>query len=370
MTVARVAVLIPSFGDGGVERMMVNIARGLAGVGAHVDFITVSAEGPYLDTLPPTVGRVMLSSADLRRELVDYLHLYQPQALLSAKLKDDALALAAAREADVRSRVFARVGTTFSAHRDSRRRRFLKDWLRARTLRRLYRQVDGIICVSEGVADDLCALTDLPRERIHVAPNPVVTPELLEQSATPVDHPWFAPDQPPVILGAGRLGSAKNFALLVAAFARLRAQRACRLMIIGEGRRRDELLSLARRLQVSADIALPGFVHNAYAYMAKAALFVLSSNVEGSPNVLTEALACGTPVVATDCRSGPREILAGGRYGRLVPVGDEQSLAEAMAATLAETPNPAELQQAASRYTLARSAEAYMRALGLEPKQL
>jgi glycosyltransferase involved in cell wall biosynthesis len=319
MNSSRVAICIPSFGSGGVERMMVNIARGLAAAGTTVDFVTLIADGPYLNALPATVGRVTLPATDLRHGLVDYLRLTRPGALLTAKVKDDVLALEAKQLAGVGTRVFTRVGTTFSAHRGTHKIKWIKHWWRARMLRQLYRQVDGIICVSAGVADDLQAITGLSRTRMHVVPNPVVTPELIDQAAEVLSHPWFAAGEPPVILGAGRLSSAKNFALLLRAFARLREERSCRVMIIGEGHKRGELQTEARRLGIDDHFALPGFVHNAYAYMAKAALFVLSSNVEGSPNVLTEALACGTPVVATDCRSGPREILADGRYGRERP---------------------------------------------------
>lgn len=363
---SRIAILISSFGDGGVERMMVNLARGFDAAGAAVDFVACTDSGPYLPTLPATVRRIVLEGASIRFELVDYLRKANPAVLISAKLDDDALALWAKRRAGAGTRIYARVGTNLSGHRTVRRFAAFKHWRKTNKLSRLYRQVDGVICVSPGVADDLQAITGLPRERMHVLPNPVVTPELAEQAAEAVDHPWFAPQEPPVILGAGRLSAAKNFPLLLRAFTRVRALRACRLMIIGEGRKRPELEALARQLNIHADFTLPGFVHNAYAYMAKSALFVLSSKVEGSPNVLIEALACGTPVVATDCPSGPREILAGGRFGALVPVADEAALANAIEAALDAPLSASELQAAASGYTLKNSAQAYLGALGVQ----
>lgn len=304
---SRIALFISSFGDGGVERMMVNIARGLNAASVAVDFVTRTESGPYLHTLPTTVRRIVLRGTSIRFALVDYLRKANPSTLISAKLDDDALALWAKRRAGVSTQIYVRVGTTLSGHRTARRFATLKHWRKTRKLNQLYRQADGIICVSAGVADDLHAITGLPREQMHVLSNPVVSPELLEQAIEAADHPWFAPQEPPVILGAGRLSAVKNFPLLLRAFARVRTERACRLMIIGEGRKRHQLEALARQLGIHADFALPGFVHNAYAYMAKSALFVLSSNVEGSPNVLTEALACGTSVVATDCPSAPGE---------------------------------------------------------------
>lgn len=363
----RLTVFIPGFDDGGVERMMVNLARGAAELGVAVDFVTKRAEGTYLAALGDKVRLVPLGSDDPQRALDRYLAQAQPDALLSCKLESDAIAIASVHRAKLPTRLYVRVGTTISAHRQAHPHHFIKHWWQTRMLRRLYRQVDGILCVSQGVADDVQRISGLPRQLLHVPPNPVVAPELRQLAAEPVDHPWLAPDQPPVILGAGRLGQVKNFPLLIGAFARLRRERPCRLLILGQGKKRDELLQLGRRLGVEADLDLPGFAANPYAYMAKARLFVLSSNIEGSPNVLVEALACGTPVVATDCRSGPREILDGGRYGELVPVGDEAALAAAMRRTLEQPPSRALLEAAAQRYTLANSAHAYLRAMGLAP---
>src|SRR5690606_37626457 len=134
---------------------------------------------------------------------------------------------------------------------------------------------------------------------------------------------------PPVLVAAGRLVPQKNFPLLLAAFAQLRAQRPARLLILGEGRERPRLEAAAHELGIAADVALPGHVDNPYAAYARASLFVLSSDWEGLPTVLIEALACGCPIVATDCPSGPAEILQGGRYGSLVPMGDAAALAQA-----------------------------------------
>jgi glycosyltransferase involved in cell wall biosynthesis len=138
-----------------------------------------------------------------------------------------------------------------------------------------------------------------------------------------------------------------------------------RLIILGEGRDRVALEQLAAREGVGTDVALPGFQSNPYAWLSRARLFVLSSAWEGSPNALTEAMALGVPVVSTDCRSGPRELLDGGRYGRLVPVGDVDALAAAMLETL-ERPPPAEtLTEAVHDYGAQSSARHYLRALGL-----
>jgi glycosyltransferase involved in cell wall biosynthesis len=164
--------------------------------------------------------------------------------------------------------------------------------------------------------------------------NPVVGPELFARSKDVVEHLWFEPNSPPVILGIGRLTRAKDFPTLLLAFALVRRQMPCRLMILGEGEDRPTLTTLASSTGFAEDIAFPGFVENPYKYLAHSSLFVLSSLWEGLPTVLIEALALAVPVVSTDCESGPREILMGGLYGKLVNPGDPIALAEAMRETL------------------------------------
>jgi glycosyltransferase involved in cell wall biosynthesis len=238
-------------------------------------------------------------------------------------------------------------------------------------MRRTYAQAEAIVAVSNGVADDLARLTGLPRERVRTVYNPVVGPELARLAAEPVDHPWFRPGQSsPVVLGAGRLSGQKDFPTLVRAFARLRATMPARLVILGSAstpeltaKRAGELRALAAEKGLVEEVDLPGFVPNPYAYMARSALFVLSSAFEGFGNVLVEAMATGCPVVSTDCPSGPAEILDGGRHGPLVPVGDDAALAAAMARTLAAPPDPAALRRRAAEFTPERATDAYLEAL-------
>jgi glycosyltransferase involved in cell wall biosynthesis len=230
-------------------------------------------------------------------------------------------------------------------------------------IRLLYRQADEIVAVSEGVKKDLMRITGLPPERITVIANPAVSNRIYSLAAASTPHPWFNDTTIPVVLGAGRLTRQKDFPTLVRAFAKVKAVRACRLIILGDGNDREKLLSLARELKIDRDIDLPGFISNPYAYLRRASLFVLSSIWEGSPNVLTEALALGTPAVATDCPSGPREILKDGAIGRLVPVGDPDALAAAMLSTLTAPPDTALLKTAVHEYAVAFSSRRYMELL-------
>ena len=200
-----------------------------------------------------------------------------------------------------------------------------------------YRFADRVVAVSHGVADDLAETTGLPRDRVLVVGNPVVTPEVRSKAEQPATHPWLLdPDGPPVILGVGRLSPQKNFALLLRAFAQVRSERDARLLILGEGPKRAELEKLAKELDISKDLSMPGFVDNPYAEMAAADVFALSSEYEGLPTVLIEALFCDTPVVSTDCKAGPRQILDDGVHGKLVPVGDLDALVTALHGVLDE----------------------------------
>lgn len=197
-----------------------------------------------------------------------------------------------------------------------------------------YRRACQVIAVSQGAADDLVANFGADPSRVEVVANPVVGPRMLGLREASVEHPWFNSDAPPVILAVGRLTRQKNFPLLIEAFRIVHEARPVRLMILGEGEQRRELEALARRLGVAHDVALPGFDPNPFRFMGRAAAFVLSSDWEGLPGGLIQALACGAPVVSTDCPSGPREILNGGAYGRLVPTGNVTALAEAIEASL------------------------------------
>ncbi|MBK1707658.1 glycosyltransferase [Marichromatium gracile] len=361
------AVFASFSGSGGVERMLVNLIRGLVDLGQPVELLLVRAEGPHLERLPPEVRQIRLGVDHTQLAipaLARYLRRRRPAALLAAKDRAGRAAVIARALAGTDTRLVLRLGTHLStamAERDA-----LARWLRYAPIRVLYPRLDGIVAVSEGVAADTARIARLEPARIGVIRNPVITPELAEQAAAPCPHPWLADAAPPVILGAGRLQRQKDFPTLLRAFARVHAERPeCRLMILGEGGGRARLERLARELGIGAAVALPGFQHNPYAFIARARQFVLSSAWEGSPNVLTEALALGVPSVATDCPSGPRELLDGGRYGPLVAVGDDQALARAMTATLDAPLPPATLRRAVAAYRQERSAAHYLEVLGL-----
>lgn len=346
---------------------MTNIAHGIAEQGFSVDFVVGSPDAPYLDTLPASVRLHHLTERDRyarRRFLHDYVERRRPAIVLTAKTEDDRIALAVKASQSGDTRYFLRPGTTQSERWNARGRHPLKRWWERRQLRALFQRADGVIAVSRGVAEDFAAITGLPLDRIRVVRNPNITPELEQSACAPLDHPWFAPGEPPVIMGIGGLRFQKDFSTLIRAFALLHRRQPCRLLILGQGRQLQRLKRLSGELGVAEAVELHGFDPNPYRFLARAKLFVLSSLWEGSPNVLTESLALGVPVAATDCRSGPREILQDGRYGPLVPVGDVEALARAMEETLRRPLPPETLREAVRDYRLEISARGYLEAFG------
>jgi glycosyltransferase involved in cell wall biosynthesis len=360
------AVFASFSGAGGVERMLVNLIGGFLDLGQPVDLVLLRASGPHLARLPTEVNRIRLGtdhSLLAAPVLARYLRRRRPAALLAAKDRAGRAAVLARTLAGTDTRLVMRLGTHLSAAMAEKTA--LERWLRYAPIRRLYPRIDRIVAVSDGVAEDTVRIARIPRERISVIRNPVITPQLDRLAAAPCAHPWLAPDQPPVILGAGRLQRQKDFPTLIRAFARLPRAGGCRLGILGEGGGRAKLEALIGELDLTDRVALLGFQDNPYAWLARARLFVLSSAWEGSPNVLTEAMALGIPVVSTDCPSGPSELLDSGRLGPLVPVGDVEALAAAMQRTLEHPLAPEILRSAVAEYEQRRSAERYLEVLGL-----
>ena len=357
----RIALFLPTLGGGGAERVMVSLANEFAGRGFLVDLVLVKAEGPYLKDVAPTVRIVDLNSSRLIfgfPKLVKYFRKEKPPVILSALNHVNIVTLWAKRIAFSKVRVIISEHNTLSIAQGKNSN--WKNKLIRACMRMTYSNAGAIVAVSKGVADDLAAELKIARTSIEVIYNPVVTEKLHQLSFAPVVHPWTAPGQPAIILGIGRLTEAKDFSTLIRSFEKVRKDHSTRLVILGEGNLRSELERLVLDLDLADDVLLPGFVENPYAWMRCASVFVLSSVWEGLPTVLIEAMACGTPVVSTNCPSGPSEILENGKWGRLVPVRDYEALALEISATLVNDAKP-NVSSRAMDFTVEKSVQNYLK---------
>jgi glycosyltransferase involved in cell wall biosynthesis len=354
-------IYLPDLASGGAERLHLTMAPAFVEADFAVTFLLHRAEGTLKPYLPPGVrvvsmdcGRTIAGLFPLKR----FLQRDRPDILLSNLGHNNIIAIWAAALARVPTRVITSYHSVLSAETAPTARwqyRILP------LLSRLFlNRAHGIVAVSQGVADDLARTTGVARNRITVIYNPVVFPDFDRRMAESAPHPWLQNGGPPIILGVGRLVPLKDFATLVAAFTITLRLRNARLILLGEGPARGDLLALTESLGIAQHVSLPGFQSNPFPFMRHAAALVMSSAYEGFGNVLAEALACGTPVVSTDCPYGPAEILAKGRFGRLVPVGDPEAMAKAIIETLDHP--PAEFLQSRGRsFTVERAASEYIR---------
>lgn len=350
---------------GGVQRGRVTIANALASRGVQVACVLPEAEGPFLEGLSPNVAVVDLGTRrpiTLVRRFARYLREQKPAAVIASQQHAIVAAVLARRLAGSDVFLAAIQHNTLSELCRQSRRPTVR-WLLPRAARLLFRSADRVCAVSAGVAEDLAAVTGISVRDIRVVHNPTVTQEIAQQAALDSGHAWLDAKDRPVILGVGNLIPIKDFATLIGAFARVRQTRPARVVILGDGEERPKLAGLAHDLGVAEDVDLPGFRPNPYAFMARADVFALPSRVEGMPNTIIEALACGCPVVSTDCPSGPAEILENGRYGRLVPVGDAAALAAAILATLREAPSAQVLRSRAANFSVERAVDRYLEIL-------
>jgi glycosyltransferase involved in cell wall biosynthesis len=367
----------------GTERVTANIARGLADRGHDVDFLVEDGRGWLLEELGahpnvrvinlagqpvPAITHRLFQLRIVLRNLMDspkallgigdsgtrrllrvmahnnapvlalrrYIETEAPASVVSFLNLQNIVLLLVAPYVHANTRLIVNVRnhiTTSARHGKSR-------WMRSVPvlMRRFFHRADCVVGPSQGVVDDARHITGLPPERFRVIVNPVYRPEITELSRAVPEHPWLAEGGVPVIVAAGKLKPQKDYPTLLEAFAQVRRQRPARLVILGRGPLREQLDARAQELGIRDDLDMPGHVKNPYAFFSRAAVFVLSSAWEGLPNVLIEAMACGSPVVSTACPSGPDEILDGGRVGRLVPVGDAAAMAGAILATLDAPP--------------------------------
>jgi glycosyltransferase involved in cell wall biosynthesis len=394
----RIAIFLPSLEGGGAERSMLNLTRGFLAKGRSVDIVLCRARGAYLGDIPeganmieltatpgpwarcvtainhatdiPALTRPVLLARKIAPEvcrvksLQDYIAQHRPDVILSALPYCNLAAIWAKQRSGgfvpvvVSERIVLSTYCAAFPNASRWRWRYLPE-----LVRQTYPGADAVVAVSNEVADDLRTRVGLVHDSINTIYNPVVDDDLRRRAQEPIEHKWFEPDAPPVILGVGRFTEQKDFATLIQAFATVRKSKNARLVLLGEGRLREELEEQALRLGIAADVDLPGFVENPFRYMMRASVLVLSSRYEGLPGAIIQALACGCPVVSTDCPGGSREILAAGQYGTLVDIGDATGMAQAIRNEL-DRPRPREtLLTRAEDFSVARGVEHYLKLL-------
>ena len=348
---------------GGAEKVCVLLANAFARRGLSVDLVVRRKVGVLVGDLETGVRLVDLGAPRVRHALVPlvgYLARERPRRLLAALWPLTSIAVWAALLARVDTRVVVSDHTILSNTRPglSRPGRALMSL----AMRASYRWAAGAVAVSATVAADVARLAGLAPESISTISNPVDEPDTGAQADPEVLARWSR--DAPRLISVGNLKTVKDHDTLLRAFARLRQRHPCGLLVLGEGPLRGRLEALASDLGLAGAVTFAGHAACPAAYLRHADLFVLSSRSEGFGISLVEALSCGVPVVSTDC-GGPREILDGGRFGRLTPVGDHARLADAVAEALADTVDPGMLRARAACYGADRALDAYARVLDL-----
>lgn len=385
MSDGGIALVMRSLDGGGMQRSMLELGRAFTDRGCSVTLLVGDPDGPMRARIPAGVDLVPLAAEAplaarrtvlrlLGREglpliggsmprmlrhlaaLAGALQRIRPQAMLARGTQSNLAALWARQLAGIDTRVVVCECTTLSVASRQSPRRFRRAY--PALAAHHYPAAEAIVAVSDAVAADLATTTGLPRAAITAILNGVTT-DIASASGPAPDHPWLHDDIPQV-LAVGRLHWQKDFATLLRAFAALRRRRPARLIILGEGPERDYLERLAETSGVAPDVYFAGFVDNPFVWMARASVLSVTSLSEGFGNVIVEALACGLPVVSTDCAGGPREILAGDRFGALVPVGDADALADALDRTIAAPPDAALLKARAADFSLAEASGRYL----------
>jgi glycosyltransferase involved in cell wall biosynthesis len=335
----RLALLLPDMRGGGAERVALRLIEDFLAAGHQVDLVLLKPEGELLPLVPRAVTIVSLDASRIRsavRPLVRYFKSRTPHAIQISMWPLTVAGLLAHRISRSRARVVVSDHIALSKQYSSRAVGI--------TARLAYPLADARVLVSNNAADDLARISGLDRASIEVIYNPVDKPPPGSAPTEDLEALWGGG---PRIITVGSFKEQKNHAMLIRSFAALLRRRPAKLMILGDGPLRPQLEALARSMGVAEHVLMPGFRLDPWPLYSSADVFALSSDYEGYPLVLIEALRSGLPVVSTDCETGPREILEDGRYGRLVPVGDEAAFAEALEEALSKpVDNAAQVRRA------------------------
>ena len=358
-----ISILLPDLRGGGAERVNLDLAYEFVRAGHEVEFVLMQARGELLEEARTSFSVVDLATPRARSlpfALARYLRQRRPDALLAAMWPLTVIAPLAQRLSGHRCKVIVSEHNTLSVQ--------FSDWGQLhRTAMRAsmamgYRLSNHRIGVSQGVIQDISTLSGLRPTAFNVIYNPVPPrADPLIKVLRDAEELWAGP-QGGRIVTVGSMKAQKNHGLLMRAFAQLDRPDA-RLMFVGDGPGRNGLMALAQDLCIANQVIFAGFRPDPTPFYKTADLFVLSSDYEGFGNVIVEALACGTPVVSTDCPSGPAEILVNGKYGRLVPVGDIEKLAKAIEEALQASHDTDALISRSAEFSPSIAAQSYLKVM-------
>lgn len=346
---SQFSLFVYSFRGGGAEKMMVQIANELHLRGHDIELILVKASGPYESLVDPGIRTTELGGSNTLEILYNlwrHLRGNDIDVLLSTMEIPNIISVIATQYPTSVPVVLR------SANINSMKERHGKYKLIPKLKRLTYPRSTAIITISDGVAHDLSDTTGINETEMTTIYNPAYDPSIPEKTQEPVDIGWLNDDNKRVSIGVGHLKPQKDFTTLIRAVYQVNKEEDLYLIILGEGGLDNHLKFVAEKLGIRDRVSFPGFVDNPYAYMAKADVFVLSSAWEGFGNVIVEAMACGTPVVCTDCPGGPSEIMEDGSYGPLIPVGDEKAMATAIREVLADPIDSSTLHSRAKNFAI------------------
>jgi glycosyltransferase involved in cell wall biosynthesis len=358
-------VVLRAFEGGGAQRDMILLCNALVAKGVQLVVLTLRPEGPLRSLLDPSIrvvevagGKIRYAVPGLRRRLRELL----PAAVVSSEASLNLCTLIAVRLLPRRQRpklVLREVGSPSIAQLHDP---YAQNRIAYRILRRLYRYADRIVVLTEGARRDLRENFAVPDGVIAVMLTNAVIPPATAERLTQWDGETGRDED--LVVCVGRLSPEKDQRMLIRAMTMLPSNLQWRLAMVGDGVERAALEALVGELGLADRVIFTGQVADPFAWMMRARVAVCASIYEGLCNAVIEALACGTPVVSTNCPYGPFEILQGGRFGALTPVGDAEAMAEAIAAALVETPDRGALRARGFNYTAERAAERFLEIAG------
>lgn len=360
---ARVALFLPSLEGGGAERAFVDLANEFVGRGLRVDLVLADCSGPYVEEISKAVRVVDFATTrwlSVIWKLAGYLRRERPDVLLAGLDVPNMAAVAASMLAGMRSRCVISQRAVVRAVWQLEHPKTWRYWLWL--LRQAYSRARLVICNSTSAATEVIRDLAVEPKKCAVILNAVDVKRIEGLANEPLDDRWLSATAPPLLLSVGTLTPRKDMGVLVRALAIVRRSRECNLMILGEGSERGRLEELVRELELEECVRMPGFAANPFPWMSRADVLLSASLAEGCPNVIQQALACNTAIVATDCPGGTAEVLENGRWGRLVPTGDPHAMANAILATLGDRKNP-EGNKRALDFDTSRTADRYLQLL-------